>query len=70
MPRGLKVSCPLIANTTSFVNISNFFKWRNIYIMTLGVAHWDTLDDRLAFWYAKGKSFFQHTNGKCHVFTF
>jgi hypothetical protein len=57
MPRGLKMSRPLIANMIPFVNISNFFKWKNIYIMTLRVSHWDALDDRLAFWYAKGKSF-------------
>ena len=25
--------------------------------MTRGVAHWDTLDDSLVFWYAKGKIF-------------
>ena len=27
MPKGLKVSRPLIANMIPFVNISNFFKW-------------------------------------------
>ena len=55
MSRGFKVLRPLIANVIPFVNISKFFKWKNMYIMTLRVAHWDTLDDRLALWYAKGK---------------
>ena len=40
----------LIANMTTFVNISNFFRWKNIYIMAFRVAHWDTLDDSLAFY--------------------
>jgi hypothetical protein len=49
MPRGLKVSRPLNAYMIPFINISNFFEWKKIYIMTLRVAHWDTLDDSLAF---------------------
>jgi hypothetical protein len=49
MPRGLKVSHPLIANMIPFVNISNFLKWKNIYIMKFKVANWDTLDDSLVF---------------------
>ena len=48
MPRDLKVSHPL-ANMISFVNISNFFKWKNIYIVTFRVAHWDMLDDSVVF---------------------
>ena len=46
--RGLKVSRSLIANMIPFVNISHFFKRKNIYIMTFRVTHWDTLDDNLA----------------------
>ena len=38
MPRSLKVSHPLIVDTIPFVNISNFFKWKVIYIMTFKVA--------------------------------
>ena len=49
MPRGLKVSRMLIVNVISFVNISNFFKGKNIYIIIFRVAHWDVLDDSLAF---------------------
>ena len=45
----LKVSCLLIANVTPFGNISNIFKQLNIYVMTFRVAHWNTLDDSLAF---------------------
>ena len=49
MSRGLKVSRLLIADMIQFVYISNFLKWENIFIMTFRVAHWDTLDDSLAF---------------------
>ena len=49
MPRGFKASRSLIANMIPFVNIGNFFKWKIIYIMTYRVAHWDMLDDSLAF---------------------
>ena len=49
MSRGLKVSRPLITNMIPFVNISNFYKWKNIYIMAFIIAHWDTLDDSLAY---------------------
>ena len=51
MPRRLKVSCPLIANMISFVNMSNFFKVKKkkkIYNVTSRVAHWDFLADSLA----------------------
>ena len=57
MPRGLKESRPLIANIIPFINISNFFKRTNIYIMTFSVAHWDTLDDSLALYNARGGYF-------------
>ena len=49
MLRGVKVSRLLIVSTIPFVNISNFLKRNNIYIMTCRVARWDTLDDSLAF---------------------
>ena len=45
------MSYPLIP----FINVSNFFKQKIMYIMTFRVAHWDTLDDSLAF--CKGKIF-------------
>ena len=35
MTRGLKASPPLIV----FINISNFFKWKIIYIMKCSIAH-------------------------------
>ena len=35
--------------------------------MTFRVAHWDMLDDNLAFWYAR-EGYFVYTNGKCLVF--
>ena len=48
MPRGLKVSRPLIVNMFSFVDIlSNFFMWKKFYRLTFWVAHWGTLDDIL-----------------------
>ena len=47
MPRGRKASCPLIIKMIPFVNISNFFKGENIYVMTFRVACWDTLDNSL-----------------------
>ena len=37
--------------------------------MTFRVAHWDMLHDSLALYYTKGR-YFEHTNGKFHVFTF
>ena len=45
MPRCLKMYDQLIVKMIPFANISNFFKWKNIYIMTFRVAHWDTLYD-------------------------
>ena len=42
MPKGLKVSHPLIASMILLANISDFLKQRIIYIMTFSVAHWDT----------------------------
>ena len=55
MPRGLKVSHLLLANMIPFVNISNFFKWKNVYFMTFRVAHWDTWDDSSSVLVCKGK---------------
>jgi hypothetical protein len=49
MPRGLKMSIPQIANMILFINISDFFKVKNIYIMTFRVADWDIFDHSLAF---------------------
>ena len=42
MPRGLKVSCPLIATMILFVNIRNFYKLNFLDNMTFSIAHWDT----------------------------
>jgi hypothetical protein len=39
MLRDLKVSCPLIVNMVPFVNISNSFKGRDVYIMTFRLAY-------------------------------
>ena len=33
------------------------------------IAHWEKLDDSLAFRFARGHSF-ELTNGKCHAFSF
>jgi hypothetical protein len=49
MPRGLKVARLLITNMIPFVNISNFFKWKNVYIMTFRVARRDIFDESLVF---------------------
>ena len=68
MPRGLKVSRPLIANMISFINISNFFQWKNIYIMTFRAAQWIWMI--VMRFSMQGEDIFEHTNGKCHVFTF
>ena len=62
MSRGCKVS---FANTISFINMSTFFQWKNIYVMTISVAHWNTLDDSLALKYAR-EDIFEFSNGKCH----
>ena len=43
------VSHPLIAFIIPFADISNTFKWKNIYIMRFRVANWNTLGDSLAF---------------------
>jgi hypothetical protein len=42
MRRGLKLSHPLISNILLFVIMSNFLKFKNIYIMEFYVANWDT----------------------------
>ena len=47
----------LIAIMNPLVNISNFFKLNNIFIMTFRVAHWDTLDDNLAVRCARERYF-------------
>ena len=63
MPRGLKVSpplIPLIANMIPIINICNFFQWKNICIMTFRwylESHIETLDDNLVFQYARGRYF-------------
>ena len=45
-----KCHAPLIAKMIPFVNISNFFQVKKIiFIMTLHVAHWDTLDGNFVF---------------------
>ena len=69
MPRGLKVSRPLIANMILFVNISNFFKWK---IST----SWHS-KQHIKMWYMvvlcfsmQGNDVFEGTHDKCHVFTF
>ena len=56
MPRGLKMSQPLIANMIPSVNTSNFFRRKNIYVIKFRVVDWDTLDG-LAFQYARGRYF-------------
>ena len=48
---------PTNINMIPFVNISNFFECKNIYIMTFTIARWDALDDSLAFQYARGRYF-------------
>jgi hypothetical protein len=50
-----------------FIKIYDFLKWRNIYIMTFNVAHWDTWDDSFVLLIII-KKIIQHTNDKCHVF--
>jgi hypothetical protein len=47
MPRGLKAPHPLIYIIILFTNISNFLKWKFIYITTFSVGHWDAWDDSL-----------------------
>ena len=37
--------------------------------MTFSVAHWDVEMKPFVFEY-KGEDIIEHTNGKCHVFTF
>ena len=54
MPRGLNVPKGLlIVNMIPFVNISNVFRWENIYIMASRGAHWHILNDSFAFQYAR-----------------
>ena len=57
MPTLLKVSCLVIANMILFMNISNFLKWKVIYIMTFKVTHLDTWDDSL---YAREQDYWEH----------
>ena len=65
-----KVPRMLIVNMIAFVKVSNFFMLKNIYIMMSRVAHWNTLEHNLPILVCKGKMCVEHTNGKCHVFTF
>ena len=69
MPRGFKESRLLIVIMTLFVNNSEFLKREIIYLMTHSVAHYSTWDYTFALEYARG-DVVEHTNGKCHVFTF
>jgi hypothetical protein len=55
MPRGLKVSRPLIVNMIPFVNISDFLKWKNTYIMIFRVAHHDTSNDLVFHFNVQGE---------------
>ena len=66
MPRGLKVSCPLIATMILFVNIRNFYKLNFLYNMVFSVAHWDASKNFFCF-SVQGDGIIEHTNGKCHV---
>jgi hypothetical protein len=52
---------------TLFMNISNFIKWKNIYIITFSIAHWNTLDGSLRFCI---KDIIEHTNEKYHMLPF
>ena len=60
MPRGLEVSRSQVANMISFVNLHNFLGEKKIYIMTFGIAHWDTFDDSLAFSSARRRYFWAY----------
>ena len=46
---------PLTVNVIPFINISNLLKFKDIYILTVRIAHWDTLDSSLVFSYARGR---------------
>jgi hypothetical protein len=48
MPRGLKVSCPILANMIPFINIGNSLKEEKKF-MTFRVAHWDTSYESCSF---------------------
>ena len=61
----------LIANMTLFVSLSMFFKVKFMYIMTFRVAYWDTLEMIVLHFNVQGEDdIIEHTNAKCHVFTF
>ena len=65
MPRGLKVSHPLIVNMILFIDINIVFTLKNIYIMIIGML------EMIVFHFStQRKNIIEHTNGKCHVFTF
>ena len=34
--------------------LKSLFKWNFVYIMTIRIVYWDTRDDGLVFWYARG----------------
>lgn len=67
MPRGLKVSSPLIANMIIFVNIHNSCRSNNVYIITFDVPYWVVLEDILPFWYAKEEEIHELINVKRHL---
>ena len=54
----------------SFINTSNFFKWKEILdFLTCKVARWNILDDSLVCISIHGEDILERTNDKGHVLT-
>ena len=70
MPRGLKVSHPMIANMKLFINISNLYELEFIYIMTFRCSTLEYFKMIVLHFSMQGKDNIEHSNGKCHMFTF
>ena len=64
------MSCSLIVNMMSLVNIRDLCKWgKTIYIMTFRMAF--AILDMIVFHFSlQGGDVMEHNDGKCHVFTF
>ena len=59
-----------LANTILFVNISNLFQWKVIYIMTFSATHWGILEVTVAQFSMQREDIIEYTNDDSHVFIF
>ena len=68
MPRGLQTATSANCQYDCICQHKVVFGVKNIYIMTVSVAHWNTWHDSFVF-QLQGEDILEHTNGKCHLCT-